>query len=103
MEDVVPMKTRKERSKRLRILSAKKKRAFYENNQQKTEEVLFEASEEAGMMHGFTSNYVKVKATYNPLMTNQVVPVKMTELDRDGFMKIEFIEKRQLTEHKLLY
>lgn len=103
MDDVVPMNTRKERSKRLRILSAKKKRAFYENNQQKTEEVLFEASEEAGMMLGFTSNYVKVKAPYNPLITNQVVPVKMTELDRDGLMKIEFIEKRQLTEHKLLY
>lgn len=103
MDDVVPMNTRKERSKRLRILSAKKKRAFYENNQQKTEEVLFEASEEAGIMLGFTSNYVKVKAPYNPLITNQVVPVKMTELDRDGLMKIEFIEKRQLTEHKLLY
>jgi threonylcarbamoyladenosine tRNA methylthiotransferase MtaB len=103
MDDIVPMKTRKERSKRLRILSAKKKRAFYEINQQKTEEVLFEASEEAGIMFGFTSNYVKVKTPYNPLITNQVVPVKMTELDRDGFMKIEFIEKRQLTQHKLLY
>ena len=53
-------------------------------------------------MNGFTSNYVKVKAPFNPLIVNHVVPVKMTEVDRDGLMKIEFIEKRQLTELKQL-
>ena len=102
MKDVVPMKVRKERSKRLRILSEKKKRAFYKNNEQHTEQVLFEADQEHGIMNGFTSNYVKVKAPFNPLIVNQVVPVKMTEVDRDGLMKIEFIEKRQLTELKQL-
>lgn len=102
MKDVVPVATRKERSKRLRILSEKKKKAFYLKNEQQTEEVLFEADHEHGMMNGFTSNYVKVKAPYNPLITNLVVPVKMTKVDRDGLMKIEFIEKRQLTELKQL-
>lgn len=102
MKDVVPIATRKERSKRLRILSEKKKKAFYLKNEQQTEEVLFEADHEHGMMNGFTSNYVKVKAPYNPLITNHVVPVKMTQVDRDGLMKIEFIEKRQLTEFKQL-
>jgi threonylcarbamoyladenosine tRNA methylthiotransferase MtaB len=53
-------------------------------------------------MNGFTSNYVKVKTAYNPLIVNHVAPVKMTEVDRDGLMKIEFIEKRQLTELKHL-
>ena len=102
MKEVVPIPTRKERSKRLRILSEKKKKAFYLKNEQQTEEVLFEADHEHGMMNGFTSNYVKVKAPYNPLITNHVVPVKMTQVDRDGLMKIEFIEKRQLTEFKQL-
>jgi len=102
MKDVVPVSTRKERSKRLRILSEKKKKAFYLKNEQQTEEVLFEADHEHGMMNGFTSNYVKVKAPYNPLITNHIVPVKMTQVDRDGLMKIEFIEKRQLTEFKQL-
>ncbi len=102
MKDVVPMAVRKERSKRLRILSEKKKKAFYLQNEQQTEEVLFEADQEHGVMNGFTSNYVKVKAPYNPLIVNHVVPVKMTEVDRDGLMKIEFIEKRQLTELKQL-
>ncbi len=103
MDDVVPMKTRKERSKQLRLLSHKKKRAFYEKNVQKTEEVLFEGTEENGHMYGFTSNYVKVKAPYNPLMKNQIAPIRMDEVDRDGLMKISFIEKHQLTEHKLIY
>lgn len=103
MGEVVPMNIRKERSKRLRLLSHKKKRAFYEKNVSLTEQVLFEASEEEGMMFGFTSNYVKVKAPFNPLMKNQIAPVRMSELDRDGLMKVEFIEKHQLTQHKLLY
>jgi len=102
MKQVVPMNIRKERSKRLRILSEKKKRAFYKSNENKTEEVLFEADQEHGIMNGFTSNYVKVKTAYNPLIVNHVAPVKMTEVDRDGLMKIEFIEKRQLTEFKHL-
>ena len=98
MDNPVPMNIRKERSKRLRILSAKKKREFYKINEQKTEEVIFEAEHEHGIMHGFTSNYVKVKAPFNPLIKNHVVPVKMTEVDRDGIMKVEFIEKRVITE-----
>lgn len=102
MKEVVPMAVRKERSKRLRILSEKKKRAFYSSNEQHTEEVLFEADEEHGIMNGFTSNYVKVKAPYNPLIVNHITPVKMTQVDRDGLMKIEFIEQRQLTEFKQL-
>jgi threonylcarbamoyladenosine tRNA methylthiotransferase MtaB len=102
MTDVVPMDIRKERSKRLRILSEKKKRAFYQKNEQHTEEVLFEADQEHGIMNGFTSNYIKVKTAYNPLIVNHIAPVKMTEVDRDGLMKIEFIEKRQLTELKQL-
>ena len=102
MKDIVPIKVRKERSKRLRILSEKKKRAFYKVNEQHTDEVLFEADQEHGIMNGFTSNYVKVKAPYNPLIVNHIAPVKMTEVDRDGLMKIEFVEKRHLTELKQL-
>lgn len=90
MQDIVPMETRKERSKILRLLSAKFKRAFYQENQQRQEVVLFEGTEENGQMYGFTSNYVKVKTAFNPLMVNQMADITMTELDRDGLMKIEF-------------
>ena len=97
MDDVVPMNIRRERSKQLRILSEKKKRAFYLNQINKKEQVVFEKNEENGNMHGFTSNYIKVKVPYNPLIVNQSAVVKMTELNKDGTMKIAFLEKQNIS------
>ncbi len=94
MEGVVPKDVRKARSNMLRILSEKKKRAFYEANVSLEEKVVFEGSEDNGLMFGFTNNYVKVKTVFNPLMVNQSAKVKMTELDKDGTMKIEFVEEK---------
>jgi threonylcarbamoyladenosine tRNA methylthiotransferase MtaB len=93
MEEVVPQNVRKERNKMLTILSEKKKRAFYQGNQSNKEIALFEATEENGLMYGFTSNYVKVKTTYNPLMINQLANIELVELDRDGVFKIAFTGK----------
>ena len=94
MDGVVPKDVRKARSNMLRILSEKKKRVFYEANVSLEEKVVFEGSEDNGLMHGFTTNYVKVKTAFNPLMINQSAKVKMTELDKDGTMKIEFVEEK---------
>ena len=94
MEGVVPKDVRKARSNMLRILSEKKKRAFYEANVTLEEKVVFEGSEDNGFMHGFTTNYVKVKTAFNPLMVNQSAKVKMTKLNKDGTMKIEFVEEK---------
>ena len=94
MEGVVPKDVRKARSNMLRILSEKKKRAFYEANITLEDKVVFEGSEDNGLMHGFTTNYIKVKTAFNPLMINQSAKVKMTELDKDGTMKIEFVEEK---------
>lgn len=91
MADEVPMNIRRERSKKLRILSNKKKRAFYEQNVGKTEKVLFEHENNEGYMFGFTENYVKVKYPYNADLTNTFQQIKMTEIDRDGIMKCEFL------------
>lgn len=102
MSGSVPLATRKERSKILRLLSSKLKRAFYERNQQQHEVVLFEGSEENGMMFGFTSNYVKVKTPFNSLMVNQTADVRLTEVDRDGLMKIEFSEQKDRLEARIL-
>lgn len=87
----VPMEIRRERSKILHILSDKKKRAFYEENINSIRTVLFENEEDNGTMTGFTENYVKVKTTYNPSFANTFQQVKLTEIDRDGIMKCEFI------------
>ena len=87
----VPMEIRRERSKILHILSDKKKRAFYEENINSIRTVLFENEEDNGTMTGFTENYVKVKTAYNPSFANTFQQVKLTEIDRDGIMKCEFI------------
>lgn len=88
MDEVVPMDKRKERSRMLHILSEKKKRAFYESVVGNPGRVLVEAEEENGYMNGFTENYVKVKLPYNPDLANTFVDVTLSEIDRDGIMKV---------------
>lgn len=73
----VPVKMRHERSKRLRILSDKKKRAFYESQIGKQAEVLFEAEENQGKMYGFTGNYVRIEADYDPLLINEISSLRI--------------------------
>ncbi|BDD09978.1 tRNA (N(6)-L-threonylcarbamoyladenosine(37)-C(2))-methylthiotransferase MtaB [Fulvitalea axinellae] len=91
MEGVVPNAERQRRSKMLRILSEKKKHKFYEENIGKTARVLFENDVEDGMMHGFTENYVRVRAKYDPMLINEVKEVKMTGLSDNGMMECEEI------------
>jgi threonylcarbamoyladenosine tRNA methylthiotransferase MtaB len=88
--DAVPMNVRKERSKMLHILSDKKKRSFYEQNIGSTRTVLFENEEDTGIMYGFTENYVKVKAAFDPTKINTFQTVRLTDIDRDGVMKCDF-------------
>ena len=84
MEGVVPMKKRNERSKMLRILSEKKRRKFYEENLGQTFTVLFEEDIEEGMMHGFTENYIRVAAKYDPILINELKQVTLDEILETG-------------------
>ncbi|MDB5136302.1 MAG: mtaB [Mucilaginibacter sp.] len=88
MSNPVPGSTRAERSKMLHILSDKKRRAFYETQLNKTDEVLFEGDIKDGYMHGFTRNYVKVKAKYDPVLVNELKSVYLTNISSDGDMEI---------------
>lgn len=88
MPDVVPLKVRKKRSKMLRGLSAKKRRAFYESQIGKTKTVLFEGENKEGYIHGFTENYVKVKFPWNPHLVNTLHEVSLDTIDEDGLVKI---------------
>ncbi|WP_420387282.1 tRNA (N(6)-L-threonylcarbamoyladenosine(37)-C(2))-methylthiotransferase MtaB [Roseivirga sp.] len=89
MEGTVPMKERTRRSKMLRILSEKKKRKFYESQLGTTRTVLFEDDVEDGMMHGFTENYVRVTAKYDPLLINELKTVQLTQLNDRGVVEVE--------------
>jgi threonylcarbamoyladenosine tRNA methylthiotransferase MtaB len=84
MEGVVPLKIRNERSKMLRILSEKKRRKFYEENLGQTFTVLFEEDIEDGMMHGFTENYIRVAAKYDPMLINELKLVTLDEILETG-------------------
>lgn len=97
MEGSVPGSSRAERNKMLSILSEKKRRNFYENQLGKNGVVLFEADSKDGYMHGFTRNYVKVKAKYDPLLVNELKDVKLVGIAEDGDVNIEEIE--MLTTH----
>ncbi|KAF5279648.1 hypothetical protein FQR65_LT15343 [Abscondita terminalis] len=67
MQGIVPIAERKKRNKMLRILSEKKKMAFYQTQLGKTLPVLWEHENKDGLMYGFTENYVRVHKPLNAL------------------------------------
>jgi threonylcarbamoyladenosine tRNA methylthiotransferase MtaB len=93
MEGVVPNNVRAKRSKMLRGLSVKKRRAFYESQLGKTATVLFENENKEGYIHGFTENYIKVKTPWNPALINTLHTISLNEIDTDGLVRFEFINE----------
>ena len=91
MEGVVPNNVRAKRSKMLRGLSVKKRRAFYESQLGTQRTVLFEGENKEGYIHGFTENYVKVKTPWDPALVNTLHEVQLTRIDEDGSVRMEFI------------
>ncbi|MEK0420934.1 MAG: hypothetical protein RLZZ161_785 [Bacteroidota bacterium] len=80
----VPQSVRHERVSMLRSLSEKKRQAFYRKHLGTTRRVLFEAEEKGGFMYGFTDNYIKVKADYDPLLVNELADVTLETMNEDG-------------------
>ncbi|MCZ8145362.1 tRNA (N(6)-L-threonylcarbamoyladenosine(37)-C(2))-methylthiotransferase MtaB [Flavobacterium sp.] len=91
MDGVVPNNVRAKRSKMLRGLSVKKRRAFYERQLGTTRTVLFEGENKEGYIYGFTENYVKVKTPWNPELVNTLHEVQLTHIDEDGGVRITFV------------
>ncbi len=88
MDEVVSMNERNERSKMLRTLSEKKRRHFYQQQLGKTLHVLFEEDIENGTMHGFTENYVRIAAKYDPLLINEVKQVQLDSINPKGYVEV---------------
>lgn len=91
MEGVVANNVRAKRSKMLRGLSVKKRRAFYESQLGTQRTVLFEGENKEGYIHGFTENYVKVKTPWDPALVNTLHEVQLTRIDEDGSVRMEFL------------
>lgn len=63
------------RSKMLLDISDEKLHRFYASQQGTLRKVLFEHTKRGGKMHGFTENYVKLYADYDPLLVNRITEV----------------------------
>ena len=92
MQNPVPKTIRTKRSKLLRGLSVKKRRAFYESQLGSIRTVLFEGENKSGYIHGFTENYVKVKTPWNPTLVNTLHEIELTKIDGDGLVRFEFVQ-----------
>jgi threonylcarbamoyladenosine tRNA methylthiotransferase MtaB len=89
MKEVVPRQERSRRSRMLRMLSEKKRRYFYEQNLGKEAEVLFEDDITNGQMQGFTKNYVRVTAKFDPLLINELKKVQLSHINEQGLMEVQ--------------
>ncbi|MCF8325300.1 MAG: tRNA (N(6)-L-threonylcarbamoyladenosine(37)-C(2))-methylthiotransferase MtaB [Leadbetterella sp.] len=93
IKPIVAQNKRVERSRMLHILSDKKRRYFYEQHLGSIQEVLFESEENEGFMTGFTSNYIKVSAKYDPLLINDIKSIKLNSINPDMLVEIEELEE----------
>ena len=92
-KELCPWKKRSERSKRLRILSRKKKEHFYRQFEGQEVEVLFEDSENEGMIQGYSENYLRVELPFDAKLANQSIKLKLAELNSDLRLLITLFPK----------
>jgi threonylcarbamoyladenosine tRNA methylthiotransferase MtaB len=85
LPDPVDPGERMNRSRQLQSLSVKKRRALHERSAGQIRPVLFELANQNGEMHGFTDNYVKVRAAYDPALAGTIVNVMLGQPDAEGF------------------
>lgn len=85
--EVVQGADRHKRSKMLRGLSVKKRRAFYEGQLGKSVDVLFEHENKKGYINGFSENYVKVRVPWNPDLVNQIQKITLQTIDEEGYAR----------------
>jgi threonylcarbamoyladenosine tRNA methylthiotransferase MtaB len=84
MENAVPMHKRRERNEMLRILSEKKRHAFYQQFLGQTREVLFEKHKNPDFLTGFTDNYIKIEVPNTEGVVNTIAPVELIDFNLDG-------------------
>ena len=85
----VPKEVRAKRSMILRSLSDKKRRIFYESQLGLDKTVLYETENRRGYIYGYTENYLRVRTPWNPELTNKLKLVRINEIDKDGYIRVE--------------
>ncbi|WP_426059089.1 tRNA (N(6)-L-threonylcarbamoyladenosine(37)-C(2))-methylthiotransferase MtaB [Hymenobacter sp. B1770] len=82
-------RVRHERTTQLRSLSEKKKRFFYEQHLGLETDVLFEDDVTDGRIEGFTPNYIRVAAKYDPLLVGEMKALRLAGVNALGLMEAE--------------
>jgi threonylcarbamoyladenosine tRNA methylthiotransferase MtaB len=77
IEEVVPISKRQERTTQLRLLSEKKKRAFYQSFVGQERSVLWEGVNEDGRMSGYSDNYIRLTKDFRADDVNVVEHVQI--------------------------
>ena len=95
----VPKAERSRRNRMLRLLSEKKRHAFYREHAGDVRPVLWEEAERGGTMHGYTDNYVKVGRPYDASRIGEIEPVRLGEMAEDGTVTAEDATFVPLTLH----
>ena len=80
------------RAKRLEELSSRCHYDFCKQYLGTTAEVLFESTMRGGMMTGFTSNYLKIKVPYDKRYINQIVKVRLLDIEPNADILGEIVE-----------
>ncbi len=88
MEGRVPKKERHRRNEMLRILSEKKRRAFYTQFSGQSRPVLWEDTEAQGHMFGFTDNYIKVGQPFEASLSNAISMTQLGAMSAEGIMMV---------------
>jgi threonylcarbamoyladenosine tRNA methylthiotransferase MtaB len=91
MTGKVPYPVREKRSRRLISLSEAKHRTFCVENEGKSCSVLFEHSKYAGMINGFTENYIKVELPWENAIAGRILTVRLGDISLSGKVKAEII------------
>lgn len=85
----IPPAERNRRSKLIQELSDMKRGVFYNSNIGFNTEVLWEKDNLDGLMHGFTSNYIKVKRKFDIQRVNTIERIRLETIDSDGLFMVK--------------
>jgi threonylcarbamoyladenosine tRNA methylthiotransferase MtaB len=87
LPNIIPVHVRRERNKMLTILSDKKRHAFYTAHLGETRPVLYEESQTAGKMSGFTDNYIRIETSLDSDLLNRVELFRLNEINSSNLVE----------------
>ncbi len=87
MGSIIASSIKKERSKKLHVISEEKKQYFYHQNTGKTVDVLFESDHHDGSIQGWSENYIRVKVDFDKTLINKIIQIKLEEIEQDHIFR----------------